>query len=213
MLGILCGLESEAKIARRIPNALVACAAARPGKARALVRELIDQGATHIVSFGVAGGLQPDLPMGALVVGSHVLSDKGKWACDTMWCGELLKKLPKARLAAVYGSDVIVPTAVQKSTLHRQHACSIVDMESQCVAEIASAANLPFAVIRTVCDGATVNLPDIVMQAIGEDGTIDIKKAVRHILRHPQEIFQLPHVVFGMNRALSGLKKCLYAIG
>lgn len=213
MLGILCGLESEAKLARRIPGALVACAAARPGKARALTRELVGQGATRLMSFGVAGGLQLGFPVGALLVGTHVISEKGAWDCDNSWAAALAQKLPQAHRGGVWGSETLVPTAADKAALYKNNGAMIVDMESQCAAEIAAESKLPFAVIRAVCDGAEMNVPPVVMKVIAEDGSIHIPRAIMHLSLHPGEIPDLFHVMRGINRALAALKTALPAIG
>lgn len=206
MLGILCGLESEAKIARHIKGARVACAAARPGKARALARELIDQGATRLVSFGVAGGLASEHLVGTLVIGAHVKSAKGSWNCDSSWNNTLLQYLPHARHGGVWGSETLVPTANDKRALYEQSGCVIVDMESQCAAEVASEARIPFTVLRTICDTSDMNVPPVVMAAIKEDGSIDVWRALGHLARRPQQIPDIIHVMRGINRALNVLK-------
>ena len=72
MLGILCGLDSEAKIARAIKGATVACAAARPHKARDLARELVANGATRLMSFGIAGALGATGHLGDVVIGTRI---------------------------------------------------------------------------------------------------------------------------------------------
>jgi hopanoid-associated phosphorylase len=206
MLGILCGLESEAKIARRIKGARVACAAARPGKARVLARDLVRDGATRLVSFGVAGGLMPGQAIGTLVIGSQVKAANGLWHCDSAWNHTLAQKLPHALHGVVWGSETLVPTAADKHALYKEYNCMIVDMESQCAAEVASEAQIPFTVLRAVCDTANMNVPPVVMAAIGENGRADVRRALGHLATRPREISDLFHVMRGMNRALAVLK-------
>ncbi|MDP9127798.1 MAG: hypothetical protein M3N08_06040 [Pseudomonadota bacterium] len=211
MLGILCGLESEAAIARKIPASDVACAAARPGQARALAQKLVEKGARHLVSFGVAGGLKPGLPVGALILATHVVSLKGRWECDKPWNAAFAARHPVVQLGGVWGSEMLVPTADDKRALYEGSACVIVDMESQCAAEIASAARLPFTVVRAVCDTAAMHVPPVVMAAISEDGSVDARRAITHLARRPREIPDLFHVMLGINRALRALKRSLPA--
>lgn len=209
MLGILCGLESEAVLARQIQGAYVACAAARPHKARDLARELVDKGATRLMSFGIAGGLKSGLPLGSLIIGSHVTSLDNTWTCDTNWVNSLAQNLPHAHRGGVWGSEFLVPTAHDKQELHLKSGCLIVDMESQCAAQIAAKAGIPLAVIRTVCDTSEMDVPPIVMAAIAENGTINIKTALLHILRNPTQIPDLFHVGTGTGAALKMLKASL----
>jgi len=209
MLGILCGIEAEAAIARRINGANVACAAARPQKARWLARELVKQGARRLLSFGIAGGLEPGLPIGTMVIGAQVSAEDGHWACDAGWVGDLMQSFPQAHCGPVWGSETLVGAAREKRALYQKSRALIVDMESQCAAQIAAEANLPLAVLRVVCDHADMDVPSVVMAMIGEDGSITPWKALWHIARHPGQIPDLLHVAGGMGRALSVLKKAV----
>jgi adenosylhomocysteine nucleosidase len=211
MFGILCGLESEAKIARRIVDAHVACAAARPGKARELARELVHSGIQGLISFGVAGGLTPDLPIGALVIGTKVVSAKGSWPCDVAWSETFVQKLPHAVRGPVWGSETIVATTAEKRALFENSGSVIVDMESQCAAEVAAEAHIPLAVIRAVCDTAEMNVPPTVMLSIDETGRTSLLRTAAHILRHPSELPDLLYMAGGIRRALAFLKGSLSA--
>ena len=206
MLGILCGLLSEAKIAYGIPDTQVACAGAVPWKARALAKQLVEAGATRIMSFGLAGALDPSLPVGSLVVGKKVVTDKGKWDCDAVWADKLLKALPAAHCCDVWGSEVLVATAAEKIGLYQTNDCSAVDMESQCAAEIAAEAKLPLAVVRVVCDRADHNVPMLVMSAINADGSTNYAKVVSGLLRHPLQTIDLINVGRSMAKAMRVLQ-------
>lgn len=205
MLGIVCGLESEAVLARRIPGAIVVCAAAQPAKARRLVQELINKGVTHLMSFGLAGGLEPGLPIGSMIVGTHVQSVVGKWSCDSNWINDLIHKLPEAHSGGVWGSEFLVASSKEKRALYQKSRCLIVDMESQCVAEGAATAKLPMAIIRVVCDSSTMDVPPLVMDAIAENGGVDIGKAFWSIVRNPTQIPALIHVGQSTGKALNVL--------
>jgi adenosylhomocysteine nucleosidase len=211
VLGILCGLASEAAIAKKISRAEVGCAAARPQKARWLARELVKKGVTRLMSFGLAGGLEPGLPIGTMVLGTQVVSRDGLWTCDPAWLDDLSQKLPTAHCGGVWGSEILIPTPADKRALYEKSRCLIVDMESQCAAQIAAEANIPLAVVRAVCDDATVDLPPVVMPAIKEDGSTDYKHVLLHVLRHPTQIPALIHVGWSMNKAIRALEKSLSA--
>lgn len=212
MLGILCGLESEAVLARQITGASVVCAAAQPAKARRLARELVAGGATRLMSFGIAGGLEPGLPIGSMIIGTHVESLNGKWSCASEWINDLIRKLPEAHSGGVWGSEFLVPSAQDKRALYEKSRCLIVDMESQCAAEIAAEAHLPLAVVRVVCDSSDMDVPPLVMDAIAEDGSIDTRRAILSLIRHPAQISRLIHVGKGTAKALKVLGTHLKAL-
>ena len=206
MLGILCGLESEKKIASKVNGALVACAAARPHKARELARELVALGATRLMSFGIAGSLDSSVHLGDVFIGTRVASINGQWGCDEAWGRALSNAIPHAKRGGVYGSEVLVASTESKGALYQTTGCAIVDMESQCAAEIAAEANLPLMVVRAVCDDSVMNVPPFVMAAIAEDGSISVLKALGHLALHPSQAPDLFHVMRGTSGALNALK-------
>jgi adenosylhomocysteine nucleosidase len=212
MLGILCGIKAEEAIALKVANADVACAAARPQKARWLARELVKRGAKRLMSFGIAGGLEPGMPIGSMIIGSQVAATDGTWACDKPWVGELMQKFPQAHCGSVWGSETLIATAREKRALYEKSRCLIVDMESQCAAQIAAEAGLPLAVLRVVCDSADMDVPPVVMHVISEDGSVNIGGGIWHVMRHPSQVPDLIHVMRGMGRALNLLKKSAKSI-
>jgi uridine phosphorylase len=76
LLVVVTGLRSEAKILRGQGVACISVggkANTAPGK----IERAIAQGATGLVSFGIAGALHPDLRTGDMVVGQTVVDETG----------------------------------------------------------------------------------------------------------------------------------------
>ncbi|HEY0425948.1 MAG TPA: hypothetical protein VGC82_21710, partial [Rhodopila sp.] len=69
-LGFVTGLAAEARIASRFGYPVRV--GGTPAGAGVAASELIEQGATALVSFGLAGGLDPALRPGTVVVASIV---------------------------------------------------------------------------------------------------------------------------------------------
>src|SRR5262249_56207770 len=77
--GCIVGMRREARLLGRLSRELmVGCAGADPARARLLARRLIDQGVAGLVSFGLAGGLDPALPPGTLLLPPVVLLPDGR---------------------------------------------------------------------------------------------------------------------------------------
>ncbi|MDD3029043.1 MAG: hypothetical protein PHS57_01995 [Alphaproteobacteria bacterium] len=206
MLGILCGLGSEKRIASGVRGAIVACAAARPHKARELARELVAMGATRLLSFGIAGSLDSSVNLGDVFIGTRIAAETGQWTCDDAWGKELAQRIPQAKRGGVYSSEVLIPTVEEKDLLHQRTGCAIVDMESQCAAEIAADHGIPVAVVRSVCDDAVMNVPPFVMAAIAEDGSLNVMKSLGHLFLHPVQTSDLFKVAHGTHKALNALR-------
>jgi adenosylhomocysteine nucleosidase len=200
-IGIVTGLAAEARIARCLGwrvaigggTALGACGAARG---------LIEQGATALVSFGLAGGLDPALTAGALLVPEAVLAGGTRLRTDpslSAWLGG-----PTGQ--CLLGTDRVATSVGDKSRLWAQTGCAALDLESGPVAEFAAASGLPFAVLRAVCDPAVISLPPAALAALSQDGRIGPIRVAASLARVPGQIpalLQLARAAARARRALS----------
>jgi len=206
MIGIICGLKTEAKIADKIPNVLVGCSAARPARARALVQEMISQGVTRLISFGLAGGIASDLVPGDLFLGATVMTAHDAWETDVPWNEKFFDKLPTVLSLPVWGSDYMASKVEDKALIFRRTGCSVVDMESHIVAVAADANRIPFNVVRAVCDPYDMALPSVAKLTLKEDGSVDMRAVFKAIKKEPLQIPSLMRLGMATSRALSSLK-------
>ena len=181
-VGIVTGLAAEARIAR--PLGIVAAGGGRPAGAEAAALRLMAQGASALVSFGLAGGLDPALPSGAVVLPATVLLDSEEWRCDPA----LAARLGARALGAIYGGGQIVATRAAKSALHARTGAIAVDLESAAVARVAARFGLPFAVLRAICDPADRALPRAALVALDQAGRIGPVRVAWAVLSRPQDI-------------------------
>ncbi|MGO1077188.1 phosphorylase family protein [Inquilinus sp. CA228] len=212
MLGILTGLAKEAEIARRI-SPLVACSASDPGRAAALARDLISRGATALLSFGIAGGLAPELATGDLVIGAAVATGGALYACDPDLAARIAAVLPHAVRGDVWGGDVIVDTAAAKARLHRDSGAVIVDLESAAVAAAAAEAELPFGVLRAVADPAAHGLPPAALVGLDSEGRPAIGPVLRALARSPSQLPALIRLGRQSSAAMAALLAAAGALG
>lgn len=189
MLGLLCGFEAEAVIGRKI-TPYVACSGAIEYLAFQRTEMLVRQGATALISFGVAGGLDAKLDSNAIMIPKEVVGpDNKRWTCDSVLTDMFKAAAPHGLEGAVYGSTYLVPTPAEKKKLHADTGCSIVDMESHVVAQVATKHNLPFAVLRGVSDSVNDGFPDAALKGLSPDGSTNMNAVYKSLLRNP---FQIP---------------------
>jgi adenosylhomocysteine nucleosidase len=188
-IGLIVGMASEARLARAATRAgcLIAIGGGLPAGARVAAMRLVDEGATMLISFGLAGGLDPALAPGALVVPAAILAGGGSYVCDS----GLVADLAGSPVRLMLGGDAIVATAAEKARLWRETGAAAVDLESGPVAEVAAAQGLPFAVLRAVCDPATRDLPSAAVEALDERGKVAPMKMAGILARHPRQIIGL----------------------
>jgi hopanoid-associated phosphorylase len=203
IVAVTC-LAFEASIARG-HGVTVLCNAQRPGL-REEIREAL-AGAAGVISFGVAGGLDPRLRPGDWVVASSVRAPSSVMRADEHWTRHLCEALPGAVRAEVCGVDHPVPVAAAKAALGRAHAAAAVDTESHVVAEEAMRAGVPFAAARVILDPVWRSLPAAALVPLRADGAPDVRAVARSVLRAPRQLGGLGLITLDAWRALDSLRR------
>jgi adenosylhomocysteine nucleosidase len=199
---LIVGMVSEARIARRSGLPIAIGGGTLQG-ARVAAERLLREGARSLISFGLAGGLDPALVPGDLVTAEAVLVDGRLWPCDAA----LVRRLGARRVPLLLAGDGIVATAHEKARLYAETGASVVDLESGAVAELATAAGVPFAILRAICDGAQRDLPSAAVEGLDAEGRIAPLKMIAALLRDPMQTFGLIALGRDAARARSALLK------
>lgn len=154
----------------------------------ATLARAIDADCGGLISFGVAGGLDPDLPPGTCIVASEVVSGSTRIPTDTGWSRKLTDTIPDAVAGPIVGVPAPIAHAGAKRALHQRTGALAVDMESHIVAGVAAAHGLPVAALRVITDPAERTLPRAALAAMRPNGTTDILAVLGEVLRRPREL-------------------------
>lgn len=223
--GFVTGLAIEASVLRRgtaghDPGIAgrVACAGADAARARRLAEDLVAAGARALVSFGVAGGLDPALGPGDVVLPETVVAPGGAaLATDAAWRSRLLEAAEveglELRGGGLAGSDRAVATVSGKRALFAASGALAVDMESHAVALAAQAAGVPLVVIRAVIDPADRALPKAVLGSIAPNGRARTGLVTVRLMLRPWETPRVHRLRRDMAVALGALRTLTAALG
>ena len=208
---IVTGLVQEARIAAG-PGMTVICSSSDPQQLRALLTVFDPNTIRGVISFGVAGGLDPALKSGDVVVATEVLAGDARWLAGLTLNEALMesmgldgRRIVRGRLA---GAEQVVAARHLKEALHQETGAAAVDMESHIAAEYAANAGLPFAALRVVSDPAHRALPPVAMAAIKPNGDLDLRQIMRSVARNPRTLRDLVTTGIDFNRALRSLRGC-----
>ena len=202
----MVGLEAEAVIARRL-GCPVAVGGGGYAGALAATQRLVAEGATMLVSFGLAGGLRPGLAAGSIVVPRWVVGDDGaRHATDD----GLARRLGPAE-GVVLASRDIIGTAAAKALAWRATQADAADIETSAV--VAGAGGRPFAVLRSVCDPAERDLPPAALAALDAEGRIGLGGILLSVARDPRQIGSLVALGRDAAAARKALTKRVLSIG
>ena len=84
--------EAECISVAETPHTIF-CAAGTPGRARFGALKLLEEGADRLISFGIAGALDPARSPGDIVLASHVEDHAGqRFSTDSAWRQELARR-------------------------------------------------------------------------------------------------------------------------
>jgi adenosylhomocysteine nucleosidase len=173
----------EERIARRLgPTAVVGLGAANG----------VPEGG-RLVSFGIAGALRGDLPIGTVIDATRVVDEAG----STLWEGGPLGVRP-ARTGTILGASRIIDDPAERARLHERTGADAVDMESGSLARTGRLAGC----IRAISDTPTRRLGGVA-QGAKLNGGPDYRGLLRGFVREPVVTLR---AVLGARRALKSLE-------
>lgn len=221
-VGIVAALPAEARTLTRqsqspgsiidsIPGLLVSACGVGATAADQAARQLLQQGAEALVSWGCGAGLTAGAPPGRLYLPSRVLAAARQqtWTVDPAWHERLTATLHNAGLAFATAPLISVTTVLTDSTLkqqlHDDSGAGIADMESAAVAEVATSHGLPFLCVRAVADNLSVALPPALVPVLDAYGRPRSFALIRRLLVQPTLIPRL----FSLGQAFSEARQTL----
>jgi len=190
-------------------DALIAVSGIGRASAAAAATSLLDQGATSLVSWGLAGGLSSELAAGDLLLPRGVMAANGEMLhTDESWRLQLAGALDGLAWheGGLVESHGIVHSIGEKRELAGNSGAAAVDMESAAIARVAQQAGVPFLIVRTVADTANEVPPAFIAAAIGPGGRIRMDRMLPAVLTHPGAWLGLARLGCHTRAALRTLK-------
>jgi len=165
-LTFACALPAERRAARHLGRTTLV--------GMACVHGVPDE---PVVSFGVAGSLRDDLPVGTVIDAARVVDESGA----VLWEGEPLG-VRGARAGTILGASRIVDDPAERARLHAETGADAVDMESGVYARAGKLEGC----IRAISDTPSRTLGPLA-QAFGPDGRVAVGGLVRALVQSPGE--------------------------
>jgi adenosylhomocysteine nucleosidase len=210
---VVTGLAREARIAGG-PGVIVIATGGEAARLRAALAEA--PSCRAVVSFGIAGGLDPALRPGAVVMARGVTGG-GAWPSHPdilrLWIERLERSGERLTDAILAGVDAPLVAPAEKAALRAATGAAAVDMESHLAAAFAATRRLPFAALRVVCDPAERGLPPFAAEALRPDGRLDYAAILRSLAARPAQLAALPRLARDASAAFAALGRVRAALG
>ena len=217
---VIVGMAREESIAAG-PGVVTVVSASDPARLRALLAGLQGSDYRTVVSFGIAGGLDPAFPSGQVMIARSVVAASGAtgaWTTDPGLVTTLDTLLRSGGIATrtgvIAGADTLTLAngAALKAALRASSGADEVDMESHLAAAFAAANGLPFVALRAVSDTASHGLPPAALLPLLPDGSVDYAAIVGSVGSNPSQIGPLLQAFAESETAFAALSSCRQAV-
>jgi adenosylhomocysteine nucleosidase len=205
------GLAIEAHIARG--RGIVTVVAGARGNLAQRLSHTVPGDIAGVISFGIAGGLDPALAAGTCLIATLIVSATDRWHADERWARQLQKRIGTARQVAIAGVDSIVVEVSAKRSAFAAYRASALDMESHIAAAFAASRRVPFAALRVISDTAQRALPAAARSAMSPDGSVNVLAALAAYARAPRDLLALPRTALDAGVALTALRRSRKLLG
>jgi len=165
------------------------CIGMGPAMAREATERMLARGPfDHVMVVGIAGGLDPALPVGALVVPSRVqLHPDG----PVRHARPLPSRAAEGGLTTTDG--LFSDESIWRPWL--EAGFGAVDMEAAGVAEVCESAGVDWSVYRGISDRPDEHIVDEAVFGLSKpDGSADMVAVARYLARHPGRAKTLAHL-------------------
>ena len=206
---VVTGMAFEAGIAAGSGVVVVTGGAANADAISAAVR----QGCRGIISFGIAGGLTPDLKPGACIVARSIVTGDRKYHSHREWFERLRAAIPGSIHADIAHAATPVCSPGDKTKMAVATGAVAVDMESARSAIVAFKHKLPFAALRVVADPSHRSLPPAALSERLMDGTTDLSAVWRSIVAQPSQLGGLLRLALDTRTARAALVRSRRLLG
>jgi adenosylhomocysteine nucleosidase len=152
---------------------------------------LIEAGAQALVSFGLAGGLDPALGAGTIFLPAEVIGAQDQRLLTSNGWRERVSKALAPSASITVGRLLSSPNAItevrDKAQAFHATGALAVDMESLAVARVAASRGLPFLAVKVIVDTASDALPPALIAATGS-GQLRVWPLIKWLALAPANI-------------------------
>ena len=195
-------------------SAICLCGMGENAARKAAIR-LQAEGATSLISFGVAGALDSKLCPGDLVLPESIYSER-LLPVSLTWRDRVQERLP-SHLRVIGGklatSKSVLTSLIEKREFAKITGACAVDLESGAIAEVAENSDMPFLAIRAISDPIEFSPPLALLNAVNSDGSANLGRILFLLLQRSVTLSTLLRLAREVRTARSTLSTVVLHAG
>ena len=206
---------SLGKIINLGDNAAICLCGMGEDAAHKAATKLLAEGATSLISFGVAGALDSKLRPGDLVLPESIYT-KRLLPVSLDWRNRVQECLPShlqifsGKLAT---SKKVLTSLNEKRKFAKTTGAFAVDLESGAIAEVAKNSGIPFLAIRAISDPVDFSPPPALLSSVNPDGSAKLGQILALLLQRSVTLSTLLRLAREVRTARSTLSAVVFYAG
>ncbi|MBI4126681.1 MAG: hypothetical protein HY465_04230 [Deltaproteobacteria bacterium] len=171
---------------------------------------------SEIIHIGMAGGADPGLGVGDLVVANAVIDAISD--ASNVPSPELRRRAIelchqhhlRVQEGGVVTSTTVVTDPHEKAFLGTKYGVHAIDMESFALAHACEEQRIPYLVLRSIFDPIDTPFPCLA-DVLDEGGSVDMPTLIAHLARHPRDVMALPRLAYAATKTRESLTRFVKA--
>ena len=185
-IGIVVGLKSEERSIPKNNNIFVARGYGQ--EAYKAAKKVLKNNIDLIISFGLAGGMNPKIKNSEIIIPKKIFNEKFKFHKTSYFFNSYLEKKCKEKVISK------VNLITSQKILNKKMNTSLidaVDMEADFVFKAAREHNVPFSSVKVIFDDLKNPIPNFLISTINTKGQLKALNLFFLILKKPYRIKNL----------------------
>jgi len=186
---VIAGLARELRFLKNVHN--VKTFQGYSKNALIAARTALSEKPDVIISFGLAGSMNPQVKNGKIIIPQNIVDKFGNIKKVSKKYSNFFNKRISSK---VFRQNLITVDKIEHNLNNKKYLkknISFIDMESSYIQKEASKKKIPFIAIRVIFDDLSFSIPKFLKTCINTDGNLNVFKLLINIFLKPKRIFKL----------------------
>ena len=187
-IAVVAGLARELKFLEKFKDIRIFQGYSK--KALIAARTALSEKPDVIISFGLAGSINPKVQNGKIIIPQNIIDKSGNKKKVSKKYSDFFNKRISGK---VFKQNLITVDKIEfnlNSKKYLRKNISFIDMESSYIQLEAIKKKIPFITMRVIFDDLNFSIPDFLKTCINADGNLNIFKLFINITLKPKKNFK-----------------------
>ncbi len=204
-IAVIAGLARELRFLKNVHN--VKTFQGYSKNALIAARTALSENPDVIISFGLAGSMNPQVKNGKIIIPQNIVDKFGNIKKVSKKYSNFFNKRISGK---VFRQNLITVDKIEHNLNNKKYLnknISFIDMESSYIQQEAIKKKIPFISMRVIFDDLNFSIPQFLKKCIDRNGNLILFKLIINIILSPKRILELIELSKKYKKASIVLKK------